>query len=134
MGNHGEESFQAVSESEMEILRLLWENGGPMLLPPLLEAAGKKDRAWKRTTVQTFLARLGEKGMVAFKKRGRMSEYTALVSEEEYTARQTRAFLQKVYQGDAKNLVSCLIRQECLTAGDIEELKGFWRREGEGNA
>ena len=63
---------------------------------------------------------------------GRRNEYTAIVTEADYQATQAKALLDKLYEGDAKGLVSTLIQREMLTATDYEELKKFWEG-GNGN-
>ena len=85
-----------------------------------------KSKSFKTNTVLTFLSRLVEKDMLIVEKRGRLNEYIALISESEYMNAQTKAFLDKVYHGNAKNLVSSLLKQDCLTSDDFEELSKFW--------
>ena len=60
---------------------------------------------------------------VTAKKIGRRNEYTPLVSEEEYQTAQTKTFLDKIYEGSAKGLVSNLIMGDLLTDVEYEELK-----------
>lgn len=120
------DKIQEISDSEKEIMKIIWENGGSILLTSLLEMLDTKNRNWKRTTVQTFLTRLIEKNILTYRKNGRNSEYIALLSEDEYMAEQTKVFLHKVYNGNVKNLVSTLLQQDSLTSDDFEELKKFW--------
>lgn len=120
------DKIQAISDSEKEIMNIIWENGGSILLTSLLEILDTKNRNWKRTTVQTFLTRLIEKNILTYRKNGRNSEYIALLSEDEYMVEQTKLFLHKVYNGNVKNLVSTLLQQGSLTSDDFEELKKFW--------
>ena len=75
--------------------------------------------------------RLVEKGLLRTNKIGRRNEYTAIVSEEDYQAAQTRTFLNKLYEGSAKGLVATLIQKEMLSAEDYEELRRFWESGGE---
>lgn len=79
----------------------------------------------------TLLSRLVEKGLLRTNKIGRRNEYTAIVSEEDYQAAQTRTFLNKLYEGSAKGLVATLIQKEMLSAEDYEELRRFWESGGE---
>ena len=46
-----------------------------------------------------------------------------LVSETEYQTAQTKNFLDKIYEGSAKGLVSNLILGDLLTDEEYEELK-----------
>lgn len=64
--------------------------------------------------------------MLRTSKIGHRNQYTAVISEQEYQAAQTENFIRKVYEGDAKGLVSTLVQMDLLTAGDYEELKKYW--------
>ena len=65
------------------------------------------------------------------KKIGRKNEYVATVTEAEYQTMQTHSFLDKVYGGNVKNLVSTLLRQDILSADELKEIETFWRKENE---
>ncbi len=65
------------------------------------------------------------------KKIGRKNEYVAMVTEAEYQTMQTHSFLDKVYGGNVKNLVSTLLRQDILSADELKEIESFWRKENE---
>ena len=70
-----------------------------------------------------ILSRLINKGFLSAKKIGRHNEYTTLVSEAEYQTVQTKNFLDKIYEGNAKGLVSNLILGDLLTDEEYEDLK-----------
>ena len=91
----------------------------------------KDKNEWKNNTVLTLLSRLAEKKFLKIKKIGRRNEYTATVTEAEYQAMQTHRFLDKVYGGNVKNLVSTLLRQDILSADELKEIETFWRNEHE---
>lgn len=57
------------------------------------------------------------------KKIGRRNEYTILISEAEYQTAQTKNFLDKIYEGNVRELVSNLILGDLLTNEEYEELK-----------
>ena len=65
------------------------------------------------------------------KKIGRRNEYVATVTETEYQTMQTHSFLDKVYGGNVKNLVSMLLQQDILSADELKEIESFWRKENE---
>ena len=115
-----------VSDSELELMKLIWVNGGTALYAHLMAELEKSGHTWQKNTVITLLSRLVEKGLLKTSKIGRRNEYTALVSEADYQAAQTQSFLNKLYQGNAKGLVSTLIQGELLSAEDYEELKSYW--------
>lgn len=124
---------QQVSDSELELMKLIWDNNGKLLYAALMDQLKAKGRTWQKNTVITLLSRLVEKGLLKTSKIGRRNEYIAVVTEADYQAAQIKNFLDKLYEGDAKGLVSMLIQRELLTPGDYEELKKFWERERETN-
>lgn len=122
---------QQVSNSELELMKIIWANGGRALYAQILEGLSKTGFTWQKNTIITLLSRLVEKGLLKTNKIGRRNEYTAVVSEADYQAEQTQALLNKLYEGSAKGLVAALIQREMLSTEDYEELKQFWEREGE---
>ncbi len=122
---------QQVSNSELELMKIIWANGGRALYVQILEGLSKAGFTWQKNTIITLLSRLVEKGLLKINKIGRRNEYTAVVSEADYQAQQTQALLNKLYEGSAKGLVSTLIQRDMLSAQDYEELKQFWEKERE---
>lgn len=119
--------IQQVSDSELELLKIIWADGGTALYARIMDELAKTGNHWQKNTVITLLSRLIEKGLLKTSKIGRRNKYTAIVSEADYQAAQTKSFLDKLYEGDAKGLVSTLIQQEMLTSGDYEDLRKFWK-------
>ena len=118
--------IQQVSDSELELMEIVWRAGGTARYAQIMEELGKAGRTWQKNTVITLLSRLVEKGMLKTSKIGRRNEYTALVSREEYRTRQARALVGRLYAGDARGLVATLIQGELLSEEDYEELKRYW--------
>ena len=109
------------------------EQHGSALYAEIVSALSVKGMNWTKNTIITLLARLVDKGYLKTSKIGRRNQYTALVSEGEYRITQTEQFVNKIYEGDVKGLVSALIRTDHLTEEDYEELKAFWEKAGEPN-
>ena len=116
-------ALQQVSDSELELMKIVWASGGTALYAHIMEELVKRGRVWQKNTVITLLSRLVDKGLLKTSKIGRRNEYTALVSEAEYQTAQTKSFLNKIYEGSAKGLVSTLISGDLLTGEEYEELK-----------
>ena len=76
------------------------------------------------------LSRLIEKKYLKIRKIGRRNEYIALVAEPEYQTLQTHSFLNKVYGGNVRGLVSTLLRQDILPAEDMAEVERYWEEVG----
>lgn len=120
-----------ISESELVLMKIIWQNGGSALYSFIMEELGKENNEWKNNTVLTLLSRLVEKKFLKIKKIGRRNEYVAAVSEQEYQTMQTHSFLDKIYGGNVKNLVSTLLRQDILSADELKEIEAFWRKNHE---
>ena len=122
---------QQISESELVLMKIIWKNRGAALYSLIMEELEKDKNEWKNNTVLTLLSRLAEKKFLKIKKIGRRNEYVAMVTEAEYQTMQTHSFLDKVYGGNVKNLVSTLLRHDILSADELKEIESFWRNENE---
>lgn len=120
---------QQISESELVLMKIIWKNGGAALYSGIKEELEKDRNEWKNNTVLTLLSRLVEKRFLKVKKIGRRNEYLAMVTEQEYQAMQTHSFLDKIYGGNVKNLVSTLLQQDIISADGLEEIEKFWRKD-----
>lgn len=119
--------IQQISDSELELMRIVWARGGTALYAHIMEDLEQAGRTWQKNTVITLLSRLVEKGLLHTSKLGRRNQYMALATEADYQAAQAQTLLDKLYEGSAKGLVSTLIERELLSAADYEELRSFWR-------
>ena len=117
-----------VSDSELELLKIIWASGGTALYAQIMEKLTQSGHTWQKNTVITLLSRLVEKGFLKTGKIGRRNEYTAVVSEADYQAAQTQALVGKLYAGSAKGLVAALIEGQAISAQEYEELKSFWEK------
>lgn len=117
---------QQISDSELELMKIIWSSGGTALYARIMEELAGTGRAWQKNTVITLLSRLVEKGYLKVGKIGRRNEYTAVVSQADYQAAQTQSLVNRLYQGSARDLVAALIQREALSAKDYEELRRFW--------
>ena len=123
---------QQIPDSELELMKIIWANGGRAKYAFIMEELARKGNSWQKNTVITLLSRLVDKGFLKTSKIGRRNEYIALVSESGYQSVQARSFLNKLYAGDAKGLVATLIQGEMLSEEDYRELKRFWESGGDG--
>ncbi len=120
-----------ISESELVLMKIIWKQGGSALYSIIMEELEKDKNEWKNNTVLTLLSRLVDKKFLKVKKIGRRNEYIAVVTEAEYQTMQTHSFLDKVYGGNVKNLVSTLLRQDILSTDELKEIETFWEKETE---
>lgn len=120
-----------ISSSELEVLEVLWGSQEPMPIAAVRTAL-EGTHSWDASTVKTLLRRLREKGAVDCKKRD-VFYYWPLLSREEYRRWSTQSFLQRVYQGSARDLVAGLVASCSLSPEDLNELRGIlYPQEGHG--
>lgn len=110
-----------ISESEMEIMHLIWESGQPVSAAWLAERLPQKQ--WKQTTLLTFLTRLAEKGAVTVSKEGRANLYRPAITPEEYRMQETERFLRHIHGGSLNSLFAALTAAEQLDKAEAEELR-----------
>ncbi|EFS04495.1 CopY family transcriptional regulator, partial [Listeria seeligeri FSL S4-171] len=105
-------SIKSISKSEFEVMKVIWDFGRAVQYVDVAEKLAEKDYSWKKNTILTFLTRLVEKKLLRVKKIGRKNEYYALVSESEYLGQQTENFLEDIYEGDVKGLITNLVQKD----------------------
>ena len=115
---------QQISDAELEIMKIVWGNPEKVtLFSYIMDGLSARGKPCQKNTLIVILSRLINKGFLSAKKIGRHNEYTTLVSEAEYQTVQTKNFLDKIYEGNAKGLVSNLILGDLLTDEEYEDMK-----------
>ena len=113
-----------LSDTELEIMKIVWGNPEKItLFTYIMDGLAARGKPCQKNTLIVLLSRLMNKGFLSAKKIGRRNEYTTLISEAEYQTAQTKNFLDKIYEGSAKGLVSNLIMGDLLTDEEYEDLK-----------
>jgi predicted transcriptional regulator len=113
--------LQALSPSETEILRLVWESRGATV-QAICDALPESRRV-AYATVQTLLRRLEKKGYVEHKIQGKAHVFHPAARKEEVIKRTVTDFLDRLFGGDVVPLVQYLAEHGRLDAHDIEKLK-----------
>ena len=116
-----------ITESELEVMRMLWREVRPLSFAEIrTELECKKN--WSKSTIQTLVVRLREKGAVDTET-NYVTLYKPAVTEQEYLLAEEQLFLDKLYKGSAKKLVASLCENGQLSESDIDELKQFFKME-----
>ena len=129
-------NFQKLSETEMEVMQIIWASGHPITSGELLDIfARNKGKEWKGQTMATFLARLVEKGvLISTKQQGRTNIYEPCMSPEEYRSQEAKSLLETLYEGSVKNFLATLYDGKELTKDEMSELRRwFAEKAGEKN-
>lgn len=108
-----------LSDSDYEIMNIIWDEGEVTALEIAVRLAKKK--GWKKPTVYTLIDRLIKKGAI---ERGE-PDYVcrALIKKEDVRTRETAGLLEKLYNGSAKLLISGFIKDKRLSAEELDELR-----------
>lgn len=115
-----------ISESELEILKLLWDES-PLGAADLV-ARAPAERGWSPTTVKTLLARLVDKGAVAATGSGRRYLYRAALDRDTLGARQAGSLVDRLFGGRVSPLVAQLAEQRDIDPKDLDELEALVRK------
>ncbi len=121
--------MRRLPDTELEVMKALWDSGPDTPRAALEEALSPF--GWAANTVNTYLARLAEKGFVRVTREGKSNRYTPLVGREEYQAFDSRAVLSRLY-GTPRNFVAALAR-DGLSREDVEELRDLLDELGRGD-
>lgn len=120
-------NFQKLSETEMEVMQVIWASDDPITSGELLDIfAQQKGKEWKGQTIATFLARLVEKGVLISIKQGRANIYKPRISLEEYRSYEAKSLLQTLYEGSVKNFLTTLYDGKELTKDEMTELRRWF--------
>ena len=111
-----------LTKSEMEIMDVLWEDGGALSRADFLERSAEK--SWKDSSVHILLNGLLKKGAIqeaGFVKRSKTYGRTFLptMTREEYFA---MTIFSHRYQPDITGLIAALLQRKDITAEQLDEI------------
>ena len=118
-----------IADSELAVMRVLWREGRPLSFGEIRTAV-ENSTDWKKSTIQTLLGRLRDKGIVSTHNHY-VTLYSPNISEEEYVKTEGQNFIDKMFDGNAMKLVTALCQNGQLDESDVDELKAFFRMGGE---
>ena len=109
-----------ISEAEYEIMKILWGEY-PRSTNEIGERA-QKNHSWNQKTIHTLLARLNNKQVISYEKRGRMYYYFPVISQNKYLEQENHHFLDRFYNGKAAPMLSALLSNEKISDSDLKEM------------
>jgi BlaI family penicillinase repressor len=118
-----------ITDAELEIMRLLWREGRAITLAEIREELLATTQ-WNKSTIQTLVLRLRNKGVIEHLDKYGAAQYVPLVSEDEFILAEEKVLLDKF--GSAKKLALAMVRNGHLTDSDIDELRDYFKMGGEG--
>jgi BlaI family penicillinase repressor len=110
-----------ISNAEWDVMSVVWAKA-PLTATEVFDAL-PAGHGWKQKTVNTFLTRLVDKGVLNVDKKEKAFVYTARMAREKCVQTEGDSFLRRVFQGATGDLVLHFCERADLTAEEIRELE-----------
>jgi BlaI family penicillinase repressor len=110
-----------ISDAEWQVMQVVWEHKAATAAEVI--AALAQTTGWQHRTIRTLLARLVDKGALAAEADGNRYLYRPRVCRDRCVRDESRSFLNKVFGGDAAELLAHFARGADIAPEQIEELK-----------
>ena len=119
------------TELELEILKILWEQG-PLPTRDIRDAlaSGKAARDLAHTSVITILNIMVDKGYLDRTKSGGAYTFSPLVKREDVSGGMLDDLVERVFSGSAASLLLSLLERADLDDEEIRRLRAMIRRLG----
>ena len=111
------------TESELEVLTLLWQNG-VMTVREVHEEI-TKDRGVGYTTTLKIMQIMFEKGLVSRQKQGKTHLYSTAVDQKSTQDGLVAKMVRTVFQGSTKDLVMQALGNAQPTRKELDEIRQF---------
>ena len=115
-----------LQQSERYIMEKLWEES-PRTIVQLYHAL-KEEPGWSKSTVNTLLGRMVDKGIIFYEEGLKSRQYFPAVRREDAAMAETENLLERVYQGSVSMMISTLVKKQALSDEEIEELYEILRK------
>lgn len=110
-----------LGELQLAIMRVLWQQGEATVVAVHEALKDQGDRAL--TTIATMLKKMEAKGVVTHRTDGRQFVFRPTVSEEAVKRTMVRDLTSSLFAGDVAALVTHLIDEERIDAGELADLR-----------
>lgn len=111
----------SLSEPQLALMRVLWSKPDSTVIEVV--DAMRQSRPLAHTTIATMLMRLEKRGLVTASKEGRQLIYRANLSESEIQKSMVAELLSSVFLGNAKALLSHLLKEDEIKAEDLDQIR-----------
>ena len=105
------------------IMEKLWEEH-PRTIVQLYHSL-KETPGWSKSTVNTLLGRMVDKGILYFEEGTKAKQYYPAVGREDAALAETESLLKRVYHGSVSMMINTLVQKDALSDKEIEELYGI---------
>ena len=117
------------SEAELEVMKVLWEEGKALSAPEIVQRLKEKHIKWEKSTIYTLIDRLVKKKAIKQEKKDKLYYYSPSISKEEYAKIETARILNKLFNGSVKDLIVALVESGNLKKEELDEIKKLLGKE-----
>ena len=110
-----------LTDLQLAVVRILWERGEGTVVE--VQEALAPERRLAQTTVATILSRLEKRRVVRHRTQGRVFVYHAAVTEPQVRQSMVTELTQLLFDGRPAALISHLLSDREIGAGDLDEVK-----------
>lgn len=110
-----------LTDLQVAIMRVLWDRREATVSD--IHEALLAERGLAPTTVATLLSRLEKRGIVKHRSASRQYVYYPAVTESEVRRSMVSDLAERLFDGDVAELVSHLLSEREMSAGDLEKVK-----------
>ncbi|TAH20941.1 MAG: BlaI/MecI/CopY family transcriptional regulator [Cytophagales bacterium] len=111
------------TESELEILQLLWQKGSCTVREINEELSKKKESEIGYTTTLKTMQIMHEKGLISRDDTAKTHIFTAVATESDTQKQLLDRFMDSVFRGSAMKMVMQALGNQHTTAEEIAEIK-----------
>jgi BlaI family penicillinase repressor len=115
-----------ISEAEWSVASVLWA-AGPLTALEVMQQL-PPGHGWAQKTVNTFLTRLVDKGVLAVERVGKANRYRPRVSREVCVREESRSFMDRVFGGMAAPTVAHFLEHADLSPREVSDLQALLAR------
>lgn len=110
----------SLNNSEWCIMEALWHEQPKTLMQLVHEM--KEKQGWSKSTTNTMLRRMQEKGYIRYEEGEKARLYCTNLKREEVVLKETKSFLKRTYGGSIGMLVNTFVESNQLSEEDMEQL------------
>ncbi len=116
--------MKKLGEAELEIMQVIWRADAPVTSGFVLKEL-QGHRKWQLSTLMTSLSRLVDKGFLSCDRVTGNNLYSPIISENDFKAKESKNFLEKLYNNSLQNMVATLYSNKAIKDSDVNELRKF---------
>ena len=116
------------SDKEWIIMKAVWQKQQVTVKEVWMQIYPNQEKAY--TTVQTYMDRLVEKGVLKKEKMGLVNFYQTLITEEQALDKATENLVSRAFNGSFGLLAAFLIDSQRLDPSDLKKIKTLLQEKG----